>query len=158
MFCSLQCSDFIWTPQNHDALHCKANSMHLEILRPRLRTIPRGRMHWVLHPKRFPEDGDASWGPTDFLRTTLRENLKGCQLEVMSQRAPKVLVSNKIVVDSGFFNATIFIGGVNLRREWANAWADMLAGSQQIPADRRCWELATGHCTHLYACTLNNCV
>ena len=26
----------------------------------------------------------------------------------------------------------------NLRREWANAWADMLAGSQQIPADRRC--------------------
>ena len=32
----------------------------------------------------------------------------------------------------------------NLRRERANAWADMLAGSQQIPADRRCWELARG--------------
>ena len=81
-------------------------------------------MHWVLHPKRFLEK--------------LRGNLKGCQLEVMSQRAPKVLVANEIVVDFGFFNATIFIGGVNLRREWANAWADMLAGSQQIPADRRC--------------------
>ena len=38
----------------------------------------------------------------------------------------------------------IFIGGENLRREWANAWADMLAGSQQIPSDRRCWELARG--------------
>ena len=46
-------------------------------------------MHRVLHPKRFLEK--------------LRGNLKGCQLEVRSQRAPKLLVSNKIVVDSGVF-------------------------------------------------------